>query len=236
MIIGIAFCIVLAVLLYRLFMSQTSQLFGTFPYKASSAKKVIAITFDDGPNQPYTMQIVDYLNSKAIKATFFQVGSCVQKYPEVTKKIYSSGHVIGNHSQSHALYKYITQPTFKNEIQFSQAVIKQVIGKEPALFRPPWLLRHPLLFNTVRKLGMHPVSGVFCHPLEVFHIHSSNIASHVLKNAKPGSIIIFHDGYNAKGAKRTDTVAAVKLVVEALTKQGYSFVTVDKLLGIPAYK
>ncbi|NBU34486.1 polysaccharide deacetylase family protein [bacterium] len=223
-------------LLYKFCMSQKTQVFGVFPWHAKTDKKVIALTFDDGPNQPYTMQIVEYLNSKNIKATFFQVGSCVQKYPDVTKKIYTSGHIIGNHSLSHAFHKYITQPTFVNEIVATQAIIKNVIGKEPALFRPPWLFRTPLIFKTLNTLGLQPVGGVFCHPLEVFHVQGKKIAKSVLANARPGGIIIFHDGYNAKGSKRSDTVMAVKIVIESLLHQGYSFTTVDKLLGVPAYK
>src|SRR5277367_5003557 len=94
--------IILIGLLYWLFMSSYSQMFGKYPYKVTSKEKVVALTFDDGPNEPYTSEVVDYLNEKEIKATFFQVGESIKKYPSMTKKIYESGHVIGNHTLSHS--------------------------------------------------------------------------------------------------------------------------------------
>jgi len=210
-------------LLYWLFMSPTSQFFGKFPSKISTKDKTIYLTFDDGPNEPYTSQIIEYLNSKNIKATFFIVGECAKKYPKIIKKMYDSGHSIGNHTKSHKFFNYIKTPSMKKEIQDDQSIIKKITGEEPKLFRPPWLFRNPILLKSVKKLGLKPISGVFCHSLEVFQIDAQQIAKGAIKKAKPGQIIIFHDGYNAKGANRTQTVEAVKLTVEALSKKGYNF-------------
>lgn len=228
--------IVLLCAIYWFFMSSYSQVFGKFPYKARTDKKQIALTFDDGPNEPYTSEIVDYLRSKNIKATFFQVGKCVDRYPEVTKKIFHDGHLIGNHSLSHKYNKYFTEHDFDKEIAESQAIISGVIGKTPACFRPPWLWRYPKLFKTLKKHELNPVSGEFCDVLEVFQPNAKHIARRVLAKAKPGAIIIFHDGIEAKGGNRSQTAGAVKIVVDELLKQNYQFVTVDKLLGIPDYQ
>ena len=210
-------------LLYWTFMSPTSQFFGKFPSKISTKDKTIYLTFDDGPNEPYTSQIIEYLNSKKIKATFFVVGECAKKYPKTIKKIHDSGHSIGNHTKSHKFFNYIKTPAMKKEIQENQAIIKRITGEEPKLFRPPWLFRNPILLKSVKKLGLKPISGVFCHSLEVFQIDAQQIAKAAIKKAKPGQIIIFHDGYNAKGANRTQTVEAVKQTVEELTKKGFVF-------------
>lgn len=228
--------IVLLGLIYWLFMSSYSQFFGHFPYKARTDKKQIALSFDDGPNEPYTSEIVDYLKSKNIKATFFQVGKCVERYPEVTKKIFHDGHLIGNHSLSHEYGKYFTEHDFEKEITESQAIIKKTIGKTPACFRPPWLWRYPKLFKTLKKHKLNPVSGKFCAAFEIFQPSSEHIARRSLAKAKPGGIIIFHDGVEAKGGNRSQTAGAVKIVVEELLKQDYEFVTVDKLLDIPDYQ
>ena len=221
--------------IYWLFMSPQSQIFGKFPYKVTTRENVVALTFDDGPNEPYTSQIVDFLNSKNIKATFFQVGKNVQRYPKTTLAIVKAGHVVGNHSLSHKFGKYFSQPGLKQEIQASQAIFSKLIGKTPALFRPPWLWRQPLLLKTLKEVSLVPVSGIFCSDLEVFQPKAERIAKRTLARVKPGTIIIFHDGYNAKGASRSQTVEAVKIVVEELLKQNYRFVTVDKLLKVPAY-
>lgn len=221
---------------YWLFMSPYSQVFGSFPYKAAQNQKLVALTFDDGPNEPYTSEIVSFLNSKKIKATFFQVGRCVERYPKSTIAMDKAGHIIGNHSLSHKFFKYFTQPTFRREIQASQMILTNVLGKTPALFRPPWLWHHPLLFRTLRQSSLQPVSGEFCHFFEILQPNAARIAKRTLARVKPGSIIIFHDGYNAKRANRSQTVKAIKITVNGLLDQGYQFVTVSELLNIPAYK
>lgn len=228
--------IVIASLVYWFCMSSFSQFFGRFPFQASTKEKLIALTFDDGPNEPYTSQIVDFLDNKKIKATFFMVGKCIQKYPDIVKKIDKSGHIIGNHSLSHSFRNYIFHPYFYNEVITGQEIIHKIIGKYPKLFRPPWLWRQPMLLKTVRKLGMTPVSGEFCNVFEVFQPNSSKIITSTLKKIKPGAIIIFHDGFDAKGGNRSQTVNAVKQIVAQLDEQGYKFVTVDKLLKIKPYK
>ena len=236
----IAICLVAVGLLYWLFMSSYSQVFGDFPYKVDIKEKIIALTFDDGPNEPYTSEVLSYLREKNIPATFFLVGKCIERYPELIKQIQNDGHVIGNHSVSHAVHKYFTSLSFKNEILSNQKIIEKHIGKKPALFRPPWLFHQPFLLQTVRRLGMTPVSGVFCHPMEVLQSSgrptAEQIAAHVQKVAKPGSIIIFHDGFDARGGDRHATAGAVRQVINQLEQDGYRFVTVDKLLNVPAYQ
>lgn len=216
--------------------SPYSQFFGKFIYRAKTDQKIVALTFDDGPNQPFTTELLDFLKSQHIKATFFVVGKCVEKYPEVLKKIYADGHTIGNHSYSHQFSQYFKQPTFRNEINKTQSIIKKTIGVSPALFRPPWLYRQPALFSTLKKLAMKPISGTFCHPFEVANISAEKIARYTIKHAKPGAIIIFHDGHDSHGGNRRQTVDSIKIVVKELRVQGYEFVAVDKLLDIPAYK
>lgn len=221
---------------YWLFFSTYSQVFGKYPYKAHTSKKVVALTFDDGPNEPYTSQIVDFLNSKNIKATFFQVGDCVKRYPNVSKNIITSGHVIGNHSMSHLFRNYFKIALLKNEITSNQLIIQKYTGKTPALFRFPWLFRQPWLLQFLKENNLHPISGVFCHAFEVFQIDAHRIARRAIAKARPGAIIIFHDGKEGRGGNRQQTVEAVKITVEELSQRGYTFVTVDKLLGLPAYK
>lgn len=229
--------ILLAVwLLYLLFMSSYSAWPWHIPYRIKTDEKVVALTFDDGPNEPYTSQIVNFLNSKNIKATFFEVGKCLERHPEVSKKILASGHVIGNHSLSHEFHKYVLHPGFNKEIEQTQKIFKKVIGKEPALFRAPWLWRTPWLIKTLRQSSLQPVSGRFCHSFEVFQIDGKKIAKRAIAKAKPGAIIIFHDGFDGRGGNRAETVKAVKITVNELLKQGYKFATIGELLGIPAYK
>lgn len=222
--------------LYWLFMSPSSQLFGNYPSRLKTDERIVALTFDDGPNQPYTSQIASYLTSKNIRATFFQVGACVEKFPSVSRNIAESNHVIANHSTSHKFHKYFTQPSFTKEIAQNQIIIQERTGKTPALYRSPWLMRHPWLFSTVKKNGLQPVAGIFCHPLEPWQPSAARIAKSAIRKTKPGVILIFHDGREGRVGDRSQTVEAVKMTVEALLNKGYTFVTVDELLGIPAYQ
>lgn len=220
-------------------MSPYSQLFGTFPSRARTGggrpAKSVALTFDDGPNEPFTSQIAAYLDHREIRATFFQVGQCVQRHPEISRGLLASGHVIGNHSYAHRFDRCWTEPNIAEEIRLTQRVFHETIGRAPALYRPPWLIRTPATFRVLDEAGLRAVSGEFCHALEPFQPSPLRIARRTLAKVQPGRIVIFHDGYDAKGADRTSTVEAVKIVVDTLSQNGYSFSTVDKLLGIPAY-
>jgi peptidoglycan/xylan/chitin deacetylase (PgdA/CDA1 family) len=223
-------------LLYWIFMSPYSQVFGKFIWRAKTNQKLIALTFDDGPNEPYTSELLDLLKEKNIKATFFIVGQNALKNPDIVKRMYKEGHTIGNHSLNHKFSKYITEPNFAKEIIESQKILKEIVGKEPALQRTPWLFRSPIIFKTLKNNNLTPISGEFCHPLEVFGASAEAIAKNAIKKAKPGSIIIFHDGNGAIGGDRSRSINASKIFVEKLLENDYQFVTVDKLLDIKAYK
>jgi peptidoglycan/xylan/chitin deacetylase (PgdA/CDA1 family) len=219
---------------YRVTMSSSSQAFGPFPFRSDSSTK-IALTFDDGPNEPFTTEIADFLESEDIRATFFQVGSAVRRFPEVTARLAAAGHVVGNHSDTHRFSRCLTRRTLEVEIAEADRAFADV-GLAPALYRPPWLLRVPALFPILRDHGLTPVSGTFCHPLEVAQIDPGRISDAAVRRSSAGSIVIFHDGYNGGVAERVQTVAAVKSSVRALKARGCEFATVDEMLGVPAYR
>jgi peptidoglycan-N-acetylglucosamine deacetylase len=220
---------------YWAFMAPSAQLLGRYPYRAHRADRVVALTFDDGPNEPYTSQIADLLNRKRIRGTFFQVGACVERHPETTDRLVAAGHVVGNHSMTHRFTTYLRPGAFRREIDQNQTLLAARLGNAPALARTPWLWRQPVLLKMLRNRGLEPVSGIFCHPLEVFQRDGAAIAKRALARTKPGSILIFHDGIDARGGFRGETVEAVRLTIDRLEARGYRFVTVDELLGVPAY-
>jgi len=226
---------VAAFLTYWVFMAPSAQVFGRYPYRAGRADRVVALTFDDGPNEPYTSEIADFLDQQGIRATFFQVGACVRRHPETTRRLLAAGHVVGNHSMTHRFTTYLKPGAFRREIDENQRLLRHHLGRTPTLTRTPWLWRQPVLLRMLRRLRLQPVSGVFCHPLEVFQRDGAAIARWAVARTKPGTMLIFHDGFDGRGGRRTETVKAVRLTVEALRAQGYRFVTVDELLGVPAY-
>jgi len=221
---------------YIVLMSPYSQLLGSYPYRGPRSRPEVAITFDDGPNEPYTSQIAALLSTRDIKATFFQVGACVERFPTVTAELAAAGHVIGNHSLSHRFGTYLVPGRFGREVRRTQELLGDRLGRAPALLRSPWLWRQPLLLRMLRRCGLQPVAGVFCHPLEVLQPDAARIARRAVAKTRPGTILIFHDGFDARGGNRDQTVRAVELTLDALLAKGYRFVTVDQLLGVPAYR
>jgi peptidoglycan/xylan/chitin deacetylase (PgdA/CDA1 family) len=212
-----------------------SQIFGSFPYAAETEEKVVALTFDDGPNEPYTSRLLDVLDSYDVKATFFQVGRCAQRFPSATRRVVQSGHVLGNHSYSHSFTRYLKQPRQEIEIIRSQEVFYSITGVTPALYRPPWLCHWPWVMSTLRQHGLQVVSGTFAHPLEIFQPAATRLTDSAARLVRPGTILIFHDGREARGGPRDQSVAAVGPLIDRLADRGYRFTTVDKLLGMSAY-
>jgi peptidoglycan/xylan/chitin deacetylase (PgdA/CDA1 family) len=227
----------LLVTVYWALLSSYSQLVCSFPFRGRRrADPVIALTFDDGPNEPFTSQIADFLHENDIRATFFQVGKCVERFPLVSGRLVRQGHVVGNHSYSHHLGRCVRPRAQQAETARTQRLLAQATGRIPMLYRPPWLLRTPTLPHVLRKEDLQPISGVFAHAFEVFQPSPARIARRALAKARPGSILIFHDGFDSRGGDRTNTVAAVKIVVQGLRDRGFRFTTVDQLLEIPAYR
>jgi peptidoglycan-N-acetylglucosamine deacetylase len=212
-----------------------SQVFGSFPYAIETEEKVVALSFDDGPNEPYTSRLLDTLDAYQIKATFFQVGRCAQRFPSTTRRIVQSGHVLGNHSYSHSFTSYVKQPRQEIEIIRSQEVFYSVAGVTPTLYRPPWLCHWPWVMGTARQHGLQVVSGTFVHPLEIFQPAAVKLTDSAARLTRPGTILIFHDGREARGGPRDQSVAAVAPLIDRLVDRGYQFTTVDQLLGVSPY-
>ncbi len=192
-----------------------SQTFGPFPFRGDTADQVVALSFDDGPNEPHTSQLLDTLDRQDVRATFFQVGLCAERFPAVTRRVVESGHVLGNHSYRHAMTGYLSDPRQRAEIDRAQHVLHRIVGVAPALYRPPWLCHWPWVLRSVAAHGLQAVSGTFVHPLEIVQPPPAAIA--------------------ARGGQRANSVAAVGPLIDRLRDAGYRFTTVDRLLGVPAY-
>lgn len=223
-------------LTYRAVFGSRSQWFGAFPFEARTDERLVALTFDDGPNEPHTSRLLDVLAAREVPGTFFQVGRCVERWPAVSQRMVEAGHIIGNHSYSHSFSTYASQPRQREEIQRGQDAIFEVTGHRPVLYRPPWLCHLPWVLRSVSASGSQVVSGTFAHPLEVFQPSPARIAACAARSVRPGTMVIMHDGRDSRGGDRENTVTAVGLLIDRLRDRGYSFGTVDQLLGIAAYR
>ena len=224
---------------YWAMMSSQSQLLGRFPNRGveydGSLQPVVALTFDDGPNEPYTSRLADLLERRGVSGTFFQVGKAVARYPATSAALVAAGHVVGNHSYSHELRRCLSARLIDGEIRRTQDVISDAIQLLPRLYRPPWLVRTPATFASLRRNHLVAVSGTFGHPLEVAQCAPDRIATRAIARSTPGRMLIFHDGYNGTGAERTRTLDAVARVVDVLGERGWGFTTVDRILDVEPY-
>lgn len=198
--------------------------------------KVIALTFDDGPNEPYTSQILKILKEHQVPATFFLLGENAQKYPNIVKEIDSEGHLIGNHTTNHKRFLMLKTPTaITQDIDTTNEIIGKLIGKRPKFFRPPYGFRS---FWGARILSIKGYQIVTWNDMtsDWAKVSSEKITIDIIRRAKPGTIIDLHDGSeDPKNADRSTTVKAVGEIIDLLQSEGYKFVRLDELLKKPAY-
>jgi peptidoglycan/xylan/chitin deacetylase (PgdA/CDA1 family) len=219
-------------ILYNAACNPRSSLFGPIIWHSPTSEKVIALTFDDGPNPPYTQEILKILEEYSIKATFFLWGQNVREYPEVAREIASAGHAIGNHTYSHPPLIIIRRSLSQIESEIVQAenIIFHTTGVRPTIFRPPSGLRGPLLFRVTRKRGYTVIQwSVDAKDWE--KPGADIIVKRVLAGTEPGAIILLHDGSGIMENDSSQTVAALPVIIEELLSRGYYFVTIPELIA-----
>lgn len=187
--------------------------------RGSPRKREVALTFDDGPG-PYTPAIVRALRRVHVRATFFQIGRQIPGQNRLERRMVRAGHTLGDHSYSHPAL-----PS-RDQLASTKGLIEQAGHYHPCLFRPPYGIVDRRLEKRVRRLGMTTVLWNV-DPSDYEDPGARVIVERVASHARPGAIIVLHDG----GGMRAQTVAAVPRIVNALRRRGYRFVTVDHLLG-----
>lgn len=190
---------------------------GTDPYQ--ELKKRIALTFDDGPNPQYTVELLDGLKKRGVHATFFVMGKQAEQYPEIIKRMEEEGHLIGNHTYSHLQLKKSNREEFKKELTKTSEIIQEITGEELQYVRPPYGTWDKT-FET--ELNMFPVLWTI-DPLDWCKNDASCIVRNVLSKAGENDIILMHDQYPS-------SISAALEIVDTLERQGYEFVTVEDLL------
>lgn len=179
----------------------------------------IAITFDDGPHPYYTEQLLDGLKERGAKASFFVMGKQAEAYPELVRRMYEEGHLVGNHTYSHIQLGKNNRETFKSELVKTNELLSGITGEEPQYVRPPYG-SWDKSFET--ELMMIPVLWTI-DPMDWCSSNVNGIVRKVTEKAKENAVILMHDEYES-------TVTAALEIVDILQKQGYEFVTVDEIL------
>lgn len=194
--------------------------------KINSEKKVIALTFDDGPTSNITPQVLATLRKYNIKATFFLIGKNLKKYPKIAQQIVADGHTLGNHTWHH-WRKLMTEFTASREIEDTADVMYEITGVQTCLFRPPnGFLYNGLVGYALKKKDAVVLWSVDSQDWRGSKTSVDKLVNRIVEKVKPGAIVLMHDG----GGDRSRTVQALPRIIEELTKQGYKFVRVPKLL------
>jgi len=192
-----------------------------------TTEKVVALTFDDGPHPTFTPALLKLLDKYHVKATFFMVGKLIEKYPQVAKAVAKAGHTIANHTYDHPYnIERLTSVEIAQEIDKCEATIERVTGQRPHLFRPPRGLVNATVLMVAADKDHKTILWTVCADHHDA-LTPALMAKRVLGQIVPGGIVLAHDG--TQGIRWKD-VAATKIIIESLTKQGYRFVTIPELL------
>lgn len=207
---------------------------GTFFLKGSGNIKTIAITFDDGPDEMYTPQVLDVLRDYNVPATFFLIGQRSQLYPGVVERIMAEGHVVANHSWSHPRLPEVSAQEVRREMQLTEDMLAEITGLRTALMRPPYGAISKEVLTELQALDYKVINWT-ADSVDWRDQTVEQIMANTLPDVKNGGILLFHSAGGAQQS-RAATVEALPLLIETLRAEGYRFVTVDELLGVAAYR
>ncbi len=227
---------------YEVLEAPSNQLFGKTLVAGAPTVRDVALTFDDGPNPPYTDRILDVLHDEHVPATFFLVGRAVVAYPQTVRRIVRDGHAIGNHTWDHAHLIVETPAAIRAELERTSAAIERIAGVRPTLMRPPFGARDFAVIDEADQLGYRVVMWSVPLPRDWEQPGDATIARRVVAAVGDGSIIVLHDGNRgivcaghadvaSHLCDRSQDVAATRTIIETLRARGYRFVTIPQLMA-----
>jgi peptidoglycan/xylan/chitin deacetylase (PgdA/CDA1 family) len=212
-------------------MAPTGQWYGrTFTGLARGTKQ-LALTYDDGPNDPHTLRLLDVLAKQDVRATFFLIGRYVRQRPEIACEVVKAGHIVGNHTFTHPLLTLKSAADVRQELSDCRSAMQDAVGEHSNLFRPPFGGRRPAVLRVARELGLDPVMwNVTGYDWNT--PPSAVIERKVSSQIRGGDVILLHDGgHKQMGADRSQTVAATDHLISRYKSEGYAFVTIPQMLA-----
>jgi len=202
---------------------------GSFVTRGNGESRAVALTFDDVPDPRYTPQVLDILARHRVRATFFVVGSRAVKYPALVRRMVREGHLVGNHSYSHALFRKSSLYRFQDEINRTDRILTNLSGYRPRFIRPPYGEITPRQVEWSRQHG-YIIANWDVDSVDWKQIPSHRVLANIRKTLKPGSIILQHAG-GGYGQDLSGSVEALSPLIRMLRSKGYRMVTLDELLS-----
>jgi|UPI000492383C peptidoglycan/xylan/chitin deacetylase (PgdA/CDA1 family) len=189
--------------------------------------KNVALTIDDGPHPGFTNRILDILQEKGVKATFFVVGRMAAVSPEIVRRMLAEGHTVGNHTHYHNNLLSLPSENVHIEWDMCSSTLKTITGKTPRFARPPGGNYDASILQVAQKSGLTTVLWT-ANGADCTGISSGDITKRILSRTGPGGIILLHSGVEA-------TIEALPGIIDTLKTKGYRFVTLDEMAGpVPA--
>jgi peptidoglycan-N-acetylglucosamine deacetylase len=211
-------------------MSSTGQWYGkTFTGLPRSSRQ-LALTFDDGPNDPHTHHLLEVLAKHNVHATFFLIGRYVKQRPAIAREISAAGHVIGNHTFTHPLLIFKSEKEIRRELLDCRSAIEDAVGAHSNLFRPPFGGRRPAVLRVARELGLEPIMWNITG-YDWNAPPAAEIEGKILKRIRGGDVILLHDGgHKELGADRSQTILGTDRLVARYKKEEFEFVTIPEMM------
>jgi peptidoglycan-N-acetylglucosamine deacetylase len=211
-------------------MAPRSQLYGRTFIGERRPSRRLSLTFDDGPNDPHTLHLLDVLARHNVQATFFMVGSFVEQRPGIARAVAAAGHAIGNHTQTHPNLIFHSGGVVRRELQDCERALDNAGVAHASLFRPPFGGRTPIVLRTARDLGLEPIMwSVTAHDWEPYS--PEKIAQLVHRQVRGGDVILLHDGGHLRmGVDRSASVRATELIIQRYQGEGFEFVTISEMM------
>jgi peptidoglycan/xylan/chitin deacetylase (PgdA/CDA1 family) len=197
--------------------------------RGDPAMRLVAITFDDGPDGVFTPRILDVLRQNHAPATFFVVGNRVTAHPEVVRRMVAEGHELGNHSFHHPMLSKLTAAQITNELNTTNDAVRHITGSPMHVVRPPYGEVEPVVTETATGLGyrlvLWDIDSLDWKKGQTTH----GVLANTVPNFRNGAIILHHSA-GGKGEDLTNTIQALPTEIRTLRNQGYRIVTVSELL------
>jgi peptidoglycan/xylan/chitin deacetylase (PgdA/CDA1 family) len=203
---------------------------GTFKLSGPVTEKKVALTFDDGPDEIFTRQVLDVLKQNKVRATFFVIGRRAEAHPELIARMIREGHIVGNHSYNHADLSKLSVTNFEKQIEHTQLILKPMTGYNPKLFRPPYGAINEQQVRWAMDHG-YLIINWNVDSLDWKGLSADKVSRNILSANRPGAIILQHCG-GGEGEDLSGSVKAIPTIIRTLKSQGYEMVTVPELLHV----
>ena len=213
-------------------MAPSGQWFGQTFAAGLRGTKQIALTYDDGPNDPHTLKLLEVLAKHSVRATFFMIGRYVQQRPDIARAVAQAGHVIGNHTFTHPLLIFESEARTRTQLVDCHQALEDAVGEHSTLFRPPFGGRRPATLRIARELRLQTVMwNVTGYDWNA--PPAAVIEKRVARQMRGGDMILLHDGgHRTMDADRAQTVIATDNLIRRYKNEGYDFVPVEEMRAI----